>query len=353
MGRKAIGPFERMAAELPKGSIFMKKNSLLLLLTVFLTLSFSLFQSPLNIAAVEEIKTQKVSAANVSTTNAKKVQQKNIITAKTVKTLTVKTLIASANNTSNNSSTNRSIVASSKDVIDCSSINEGVIAVNYKKNSNKKVKLIVNKNGKKYIYNLKANGSTENFPLQMGEGTYNVGIYENTSGIYYKPVKSDLVDVKFDNANDVYLNSIQNINWNDSMKAIVKAKSLTKNLKSDEEKVTAIYNYVVSNISYDSNKLSKISTSYIPSVENTYDTKKGICYDYSSLFAAMLRSANIPTKLIKGYTKNANGYHAWNEVYINNKWVTIDTTYDAKLKQNNYKVSMIKNSSLYQESYEY
>lgn len=354
MGRKAIGPFERMAAELPKGSIFMRKNNLLLLSTVLLTLSFSLFQSPVDISAVEEVQAKKTMAADVSTINVKKVQQKNIITS-----IAGKSLIASTNNTSNNSSdeSDNSIInkttASSKEVIDCSSANEGIVRINYKENSNKKVKLIVEKSGKKYTYDLKANGSAESFPLQMGEGAYKIGIYENTSGIYYKLVKSDLIDAKFDDKNDVYLNSIQNIKWNDSLKAIAKAKSLTNNLKSDEEKINAIYNYVVSNVSYDTNKLSKISTSYVPSIENTYDTKKGICYDYSSLFAAMLRSINIPTKLIKGYAQNTNGYHAWNEVYINGKWVTIDTTYDSELKHHNYKVNMIKNSSLYKESYEY
>ena len=45
----------------------------------------------------------------------------------------------------------------------------------------------------------------------------------------------------------------------------------------------------------------------------------------------MLRSQGIPTKLVKGYSDNVDGYHAWNEVYINEEWITIDTTLDAVL----------------------
>lgn len=70
----------------------------------------------------------------------------------------------------------------------------------------------------------------------------------------------------------------------------------------------------------------------------------GICYDYSSLFGSMLRSLGIPTKLVMGRKDDIEAYHSWNEVYLEdeNKWVTIDTTYDAGMKNNKIIKPMIK-----------
>jgi len=34
----------------------------------------------------------------------------------------------------------------------------------------------------------------------------------------------------------------------------------------------------------------------------------------------MLRSVGVPAKMVKGYTTNFKEYHAWNEVYVNDKW---------------------------------
>ena len=63
-----------------------------------------------------------------------------------------------------------------------------------------------------------------------------------------------------------------------------------------------------------------------------------------SLFAAMLRSVGVPTKLIKGESSNVEGYHAWNEVYINGKWRIVDTSYDSQLKAGGYSISKYKSS---------
>ena len=61
-----------------------------------------------------------------------------------------------------------------------------------------------------------------------------------------------------------------------------------------------------------------------------YKDKDGICYDFSVVFAAMLRTQGIETKLIKGYSTKVDGYHAWNQIYDSEKeeWYTVDSTYD-------------------------
>ena len=66
----------------------------------------------------------------------------------------------------------------------------------------------------------------------------------------------------------------------------------------------------------------------------------------------MLRSLNIPTKLVTGFSDNIKGYHAWNEVLINDNWIIIDTTYDSQLKKCK-DLKMIKSENLYEKVYEY
>lgn len=62
--------------------------------------------------------------------------------------------------------------------------------------------------------------------------------------------------------------------------------------------------------------------------------KKGVCDEITSLFISFCRALGIPAKYVSGiaYTNyegiNDFGTHAWAEVYINNKWVPFDITYN-------------------------
>ena len=240
------------------------------------------------------------------------------------------------------------------DYFNTSDIGSGVIHITY--NGGGKTKVMIQKGTTKYTYDINSAGKTESYPLQLGNGSYKISLLANTSGNSYKLISSKNVDVKLKNANSVFLTSIQNINWNVDSKAVAKAVALTKDAKSLEEKAKLLWTYMVKNNSYDYAKLAKLSTGYVPVIDQTLADKKGICYDFSSLYAAMLRSQGTPAKLIKGYApKNASGYHAWNEVYdvSQSKWVVIDTTYDLQVITRNPKVPMVKNTADYSKVYEY
>ena len=236
-----------------------------------------------------------------------------------------------------------------KVTLDKQSIKQGYIKVGYTSIGGQAIKVMIEKENKKYIYNLRNDGVSESFPLQMGNGDYSINILENIEGDKYNGVYKETVNVKLSNSNTVFLNSIQNINWDQSMKAIKKAKEITKGLKTQNEKIAAIYNYVVTNFKYDYDKFNNLPGEYVPNIDKTISQGKGICYDYSSLFASMLRSSNISVKLVKGYSKDVKGYHAWNEVYQTStgKWITVDTTYDSQLKAAKIKYSMVKNVKEY------
>ena len=245
--------------------------------------------------------------------------------------------------------------AATAPVFDTTGLNAGVVAIAYDSDSDKKLKVMIEKSGKSMTYDLNSDGQTESFPLQMGDGQYRISVLENTTGIKYKYVSTKEVDLDITDGKKVYLASVQNIRWNRDMETIKTASKLTEGLSTDSEKIKAIYDYVVSNISYDYDKLAKLNTTYVPDIDSTIASGKGICYDYSSVFAAMLRSQGIPAKLVKGYSPNVEGYHSWNEVYNTDteKWMIIDTTYDSQMRAAKVKYSMEKSQAQYTKNYEY
>ena len=241
-----------------------------------------------------------------------------------------------------------------KNVFDTSYISSGVVKVSYSSDI-KKLKVLIEKNDKRYSYNLKNDGTVESFPLQMGNGAYKVSVLENVDGNKYKYVSTETINLDIEDQKSVYLTSTQNISWDYNMAVIKKARELTKGLSTDSQKIKTIYNYIINNHEYDFDKLSKLSNDYLPNIDLFLKSGKGICYDYASTLAGMLRSINIPTKLVKGYSINVNGYHAWNEVYnkSSDKWILIDTTYDSQMRAAKAKYTMVKNNSEYTKVNEY
>lgn len=238
--------------------------------------------------------------------------------------------------------TKRNYAASPKPMIDKSSLNKGIITINYSKDTKAIVR--ISKGNAQYEYNL-VNGAQ--YPLQLGEGIYNVIIAESITNNKYKVILQENVDLKIENENEVFLQSILLIDWNDETKSVVEAKNLAKDAKNDLDKIRVVYAYITQNYKYNYAKAQTVEAGYIPNLDEVYHESMGICYDYAATFAAMARSEGIPTRLLMGYEVHApNIYHAWNQVLLkdSNEWVTIDTTYDAIYVQGGQETPMIKNS---------
>jgi transglutaminase-like putative cysteine protease len=250
--------------------------------------------------------------------------------------------------------TNPRVTVSEGVRLDDSGSGQGLIRVAYNSPNDKRIKLMILRGEDRYIYNLDADGYYESFPLQMGNGEYKIYVLENLEGTKYRYISAESIDVQISNPNDVFLNSIQNIDWDYKMNAIKMADKLFAGLYTNEQKIKAAYDFIVKNIKYDYDKIKTLATTYVPDIDSTIDVKKGICYDYSSLFAAMLRSEGIPVKLVKGYRNNSKVYHAWNEVYVESKgeWLVVDTTIDSTSYSNRI-TGMYKSSSQYNKVNEY
>ncbi|UQZ86195.1 Transglutaminase-like superfamily protein [Paenibacillus konkukensis] len=113
------------------------------------------------------------------------------------------------------------------------------------------------------------------------------------------------------------------------------AKEVTAKGKTDEEKARLLYDWVGTRVQYDWDKVDLYEQQRIwkeQTPEQTFATRKGVCIDYSRLYAVMARSVGIDVKVVTGLGfdgKGSYGPHAWNEVYLSDKekWVPLDSTW--------------------------
>ena len=217
--------------------------------------------------------------------------------------------------------------AADKVTVDTSTANDGYITVKYVggKNPGPKMKVVLQKGTEKYTYDLDRTGVAEKFPTQMGNGEYTVQTFENVKADKFAMLGSQKFTVTLKDPNAPFLISTQYVEYEN--KALTKTKAAELSTAEDVlAKVEEIYGYITSNISYDYEKAKTVRGDYLPNNDNTLTSLKGICFDYSSLFAAMLRLNGIPTRLVIGYvnTGASNEYHAWNEIFVPGQgWVSL------------------------------
>ena len=225
------------------------------------------------------------------------------------------------------------VYQNAKAAVDASNLADGYVSVKYTGGKDVRIKVRITKSGTTdyYDYNLNNKGTAETFPLTEGDGEYTIGVYENPTGTKYASAYSCTVTLALTSEFSPYLYPNQYVNFSDSSKVVAKAAELIKaaGAKTDLEKVTAVYHYVVNNISYDYDLAATVAPGYLPDVDKVLESGKGICFDYAAVMAAMLRSQNIPCKLVVGFAGKV--YHAWINVYIEGVgWVDQLIYFDGK-----------------------
>ncbi|MDP4091845.1 MAG: transglutaminase-like domain-containing protein [Bacillota bacterium] len=112
------------------------------------------------------------------------------------------------------------------------------------------------------------------------------------------------------------------------------ALKITQNATDDREKALLIYKWISRHISYDEEKAVQVSTAAEGTASGSivaFDTRKGICFDYSCLYVSMCRAVGLKVRLITGlaYSGVAWGDHAWNQVYYpaDKRWINVDSTF--------------------------
>ena len=230
-----------------------------------------------------------------------------------------------------------------------------------------KVKMIINgPNSYKCTYDLNSSQFLA-FPLTAGNGTYSIGIYENIEGNSYATAYTIDISVDITNSLNPFLRPNQYVNYHSGTYAVALAAQLCATATNDLECVNAIYNYLITNISYDQEKAVAASggslSGYLPQIDASLLAGKGICVDYAAIMTCMLRSQRIPTRLEVGYAGGV--YHAWISTYvadvgwINNiiyfdgqNWQRMDPTFGASTNEADLK-KFIGDGSNYTVKYIY
>lgn len=247
-------------------------------------------------------------------------------------------------------------------LIDASNASQGYVMVKYTGGTSR-IKVRITK-GTDYTYDLNASGNFEVFPLTEGSGTYTVKVFQQVQGASYAQVMSQTINVALADELSPFLYPNQFCNFTADSAVAATAASITAGISEPLSKVQAIYNYAVDNISYDYQKAATVQSGYLPVPDATLASRTGICFDYAAVMASMLRSQDIPTKLVIGYTGGA--YHAWVSVYITGQgwvdniiyfdgvnWRYMDPTFASSGKGNAAINDYITNPANYQAKFTY
>jgi transglutaminase-like putative cysteine protease len=260
--------------------------------------------------------------------------------------------------------TGQEVYASGDVSVDASNTSEGYFMVSYTGTAAKVRMLVDTPEGNQYNYLLPLDGAYVAYPLSEGSGTYQIGVYENITDDKYAQVYSQSVTAQITDEKSPFLYPSEYVDFNGDTKAVAKAAELAAGASDDLAVVEAVYDFVITHVSYDYDKAETVQSGYLPVVDDTLASGTGICFDYASLMAAMLRSQRIPTKLEIGYVDDT--YHAWVSIYLEEqgwvenmiyfdgtKWSIADPTLASYATDDVVKDHMDNADSLYEIKYKY
>lgn len=118
------------------------------------------------------------------------------------------------------------------------------------------------------------------------------------------------------------------------------AHKITTGAKDDYEKALKVHDWVANYIYYDYDAHTDTNSLSIDAID-VYRSRQSICVGYADLYKELMRILDIPCKTVTGValsegvrkewdsTNSTSINHIWNEVYVNNRWVIVDTTWDS------------------------
>ena len=250
-------------------------------------------------------------------------------------------------------------------VIDYSNAKDGYVMVRW---TGESVKIAVQvtgpHNAEKYTYYPRYDGSYDVLPLSDGSGTYTFDVLKSVGTKYAKALSAS-ISVQLADDRAPFLRPNQFVNYTASSQAVKKAQELVQGSNDTLGKVRAVYDWVITNLSYDYDKAATVKGGYIPDLDTIMQVKKGICFDYAALMSAMLRSQGIPVKMVFGYTSTGE-YHAWINVWSDESgwmnsmiyfdgrsWKLMDPTFASGSKQSQSIMEFIGNPANYKERFTY
>lgn len=170
--------------------------------------------------------------------------------------------------------------------IDISHTQEGYIMAKYTGFNAKPKLLLTGTDGITYTYSLYKDYST--FPLTSGDGTYQVGVYENVSDDRYTTLLSETFSVTLTDPLKPYLYPNQYVNFTADSLPVAKAEELADGASSDLDIISSVYNYIITHFTYDYSKASSVTSGYLPDIDEVFTSEKGICFDYAAVMTFLM-----------------------------------------------------------------
>ena len=242
-------------------------------------------------------------------------------------------------------------------IFDTSHADEGSFRVAVNTGSDRGIKLCIQKdNGQNIYYELPNNGTAVSFPFSEGNGTYSLIIYEKVSDAAdeskYTLVQQHSCEVVLKDEFVPFLQPSFYVNYSSSSLCSLTASRICDGAVTDREKASRIVDYLIAVMSYQETEERDSSKQYISDPDAVLLRQTGICLDYATLAAAMLRSQGIPTKVAYGTlsSEGCSSFHAWNIVYLEDQgWRLLDLV----MLDSNYTSEQIKEEFVYTPSGQY
>jgi hypothetical protein len=147
--------------------------------------------------------------------------------------------------------------SNSSAIIDYSNYADGYVMVKYIVDTTVRLKVQVQGPSTTYTYNISPH-EWNVFPLSDGNGAYTIKVFKNTSGNRYSVALSLKFDAKLSDEFAPFLRPNQYVNYENAVNSMNKAAEIVAGKSDTLEKVAAIYNYIIKNISYDYEKAETI-----------------------------------------------------------------------------------------------
>lgn len=171
-------------------------------------------------------------------------------------------------------------------------------------------------------------------------GPWSVCVSRESSGSFSPVIVAYYDDITV--SDNTYLSTNSYVDFSSDTYYCKAAEKIAKQAGGDWKKtVHGIQNFVVDSIEYDDEIAAGNYPGRWSDLDEVYTSGKGICTDYASAMAAMLRHVGIPAKFVCGYVSgdmvsNGGGMHAWVEVLSSDgkSWVWFDPTFYDSLGMN-------------------
>lgn len=178
------------------------------------------------------------------------------------------------------------------------------------------------------------------------EGDYLLWQLAGYGGEVYEEMQNDMYAFHFVLDLQYYTTAAQETEMDTAVKNLLSQLGVSG--KSDYQKVKAVYDYIINNVTYDEAHLNDETYTLKFTAYAALKNKTAVCQGYANLLYRLLLEMGIDCRVITGETDG--GAHAWNIAKLGNVYYNLDSTWDAGYDDYAY---FLRNSEGFADHYRY